>query len=245
MIESEINAILAIVTFADYLACMRYMIRQMSCIERSITQSQRHSREQIRRKLISQLETHYNSRSIIRMSYDAFTRLVAILRQRRLLRDNQYSIVEEQVTKFLHILSGHSSIRAEGFFFRRSTETISRHFHQVLRVQVNGSTVPPEIFNSGGRFYPYFKNCIGVLDGTHIRVKVPKEDVSRYRGRKDFPTMNVLAACTFDLKFTYVLPGWEGSASDSRILENAMEYFFGLPEELRLEWLREKMDFEF
>ncbi|XP_015938048.1 uncharacterized protein LOC107463704 [Arachis duranensis] len=34
--------------------------------------------------------------------------------------------------------------------------------------------------------------------------------------------MNVLAACTFDLKFTYVLPGWEGSALDSRILENAI-----------------------
>ena len=46
--------------------------------------------------------------------------------------------------------------------------------------------------------------------------------VKRYRGRKDFPTQNVLAACSFDLKFTYVLPGWEGSASDSRILNNAL-----------------------
>ncbi|KAG6530874.1 hypothetical protein ZIOFF_004635 [Zingiber officinale] len=65
-------------------------------------------------------------------------------------------------------------------------------------------------------------NCIGAIDGTHIRVKVSKEDVSRYRGRKNYPTMNVLVACTFDLKFTYVLPGWEGSASDSRILDNAL-----------------------
>ena len=32
----------------------------------------------------------------------------------------------------------------------------------------------------------------------------------------------MLAACTFDLKFTYVLPGWEGTASDSRILKNAL-----------------------
>ena len=32
--------------------------------------------------------------------------------------------------------------------------------------------------------------------------------------------MSILVACTFDLKFTYVLPGWEGSASDSRVLEN-------------------------
>ena len=39
---------------------------------------------------------------------------------------------------------------------------------------------------------------------------------------KVLPTQNVLAVCSFDLKFTYVLPGWEGSASDSRILDNAL-----------------------
>ncbi|KAG6490946.1 hypothetical protein ZIOFF_052278 [Zingiber officinale] len=71
-------------------------------------------------------------------------------------------------------------------------------------------------------FFSSLHNCIDAIDGTHIRVKVSKEDVSRYRERKSYPTMNVLAACTFDLKFTYVLPGWEGSASYSRILDNAL-----------------------
>jgi hypothetical protein len=33
---------------------------------------------------------------------------------------------------------------------------------------------------------------------------------------------NVLAACNFDMKFTYVLPGWEDTASDSRILKDAL-----------------------
>lgn len=47
-------------------------------------------------------------------------------------------------------------------------------------------------------------------------------DAPRYRGRKDWPTQNVLAACTLDLKFTYILAGWEGSAADSRILHNAL-----------------------
>ena len=56
----------------------------------------------------------------------------------------------------------------------------------------------------------------------HIWAKVPIEDAPRYCGRKDYPTQNVLAACTFDLKFTYILPGWEGTASDSRILKNAL-----------------------
>lgn len=66
------------------------------------------------------------------------------------------------------------------------------------------------------------KDCIGAIDGTHIRVKVPRVEASRFRGRKDYPTQNVFAACNFDMKFTYVLAGWEGTASDSRILKNAL-----------------------
>ena len=31
-----------------------------------------------------------------------------------------------------------------------------------------------------------------------------------------------MAACDFDMRFTYVLPGWEGTASDSRIIKNAL-----------------------
>ncbi|KAK1434505.1 hypothetical protein QVD17_00248 [Tagetes erecta] len=38
-----------------------------------------------------------------------------------------------------------------------------------------------------------------------------------------YPTINVLVACTFDLKFTYVLTGWEGTTSDSRIIKNAFD----------------------
>ncbi|KAK4484187.1 hypothetical protein RD792_011409, partial [Penstemon davidsonii] len=58
--------------------------------------------------------------------------------------------------------------------------------------------------------------------GTHVRVEVSIIDAPRYRGRKCHPSQNVLAACTFDLMFTYVLHGWEGSTSDSRILSDAL-----------------------
>jgi len=51
---------------------------------------------------------------------------------------------------------------------------------------------------------------------------VSNEDAPRYRDRKGYTTQNVLAAYSFDLKFTYVLSGWEGTASDSRILKNAL-----------------------
>ena len=53
-------------------------------------------------------------------------------------------------------------------------------------------------------------------------MKVSMDDAPRYCGRKGYATLNMLAACLFDLKFTYVLPGWEGIASDSRIIKNAL-----------------------
>ncbi|CAJ2655852.1 unnamed protein product [Trifolium pratense] len=65
-------------------------------------------------------------------------------------------------------------------------------------------------------------DCIGAIDGTHSRVKVRRADAPRFRGRKEYTTQNVFAACSFDMKFTYVLSGWEGTASDSRILKDAL-----------------------
>ncbi|KAK9272458.1 hypothetical protein L1049_002831 [Liquidambar formosana] len=67
-----------------------------------------------------------------------------------------------------------------------------------------------------------YLDCIGTLDETHVRVKVSTIDALRYRGRKDYPTQNVLAACSFDLRFTYILPSWEGTTSDSRLIKNAL-----------------------
>lgn len=32
----------------------------------------------------------------------------------------------------------------------------------------------------------------------------------------------MLGACTFDLQFSYIYPGWEGSAHDVRVLDDAM-----------------------
>ena len=32
----------------------------------------------------------------------------------------------------------------------------------------------------------------------------------------------MLVACSFDLKFTYVLLGWEGTASNSRIIKSVL-----------------------
>ena len=40
--------------------------------------------------------------------------------------------------------------------------------------------------------------------------------------------MNVRGACTLDMEFTYVLPGWKGSADDSCVLRDAISRPNGL-----------------
>jgi len=61
-----------------------------------------------------------------------------------------------------------------------------------------------------------------------VFAKVPAKMQAAFRGRKNAPTQNVLAAVSFDLKFTYVLAGWEGSAHDVTILADALEREDGL-----------------
>ncbi|XP_028555037.1 protein ALP1-like [Dendrobium catenatum] len=90
---------------------------------------------------------------------------------------------------------------------------------------------PPKIpykIKSSNRFMPFFKDCIGVIDGTHIKARVPKDNEAVFRERKPYPTQNILEAVYFDLRITYVLAGWEGSAHDATILEIALERSDGL-----------------
>ena len=50
---------------------------------------------------------------------------------------------------------------------------------------------------------------------------MPPEIQGRFCGCKDGTMQNVLAAISFDLKFTYVLAGWNGSAHGSCVLNDA------------------------
>ncbi|MBA0749381.1 hypothetical protein Gogos_003323 [Gossypium gossypioides] len=54
--------------------------------------------------------------------------------------------------------------------------------------------------------WKWFKNCLGVLDETHIMITVPKVDKPRYRMRKCDIETNLLGVCTHDMHFVYVLP---------------------------------------
>ena len=53
-------------------------------------------------------------------------------------------------------------------------------------------------------------------------MRVPEVDKARYRNRKGEIAMNLLAACSKEMQYIYVLSGWEASAVDSRVLRDAV-----------------------
>lgn len=71
-------------------------------------------------------------------------------------------------------------------------------------------------------------NCIGALDNTHIHTSVPNDIVTHFHGKNPYTTQNVLAAINFEIRFTYVLAGWECSTYDAFILLNVLEREDGL-----------------
>ncbi|GFP90064.1 hypothetical protein PHJA_001150200 [Phtheirospermum japonicum] len=82
--------------------------------------------------------------------------------------------------------------------------------------------VVPEWIQKNPKLFPYFKDCVGAIDGTIIPAWVPHQKHGTYRSRKRTLSQNVMAACDFNLNFTFVLSGWEGSANDARVLAEAL-----------------------
>ncbi|XP_059308308.1 uncharacterized protein LOC132059642 [Lycium ferocissimum] len=167
----------------------------------------------------------------IRMSKHVFYELCNALRNTSLLCSTKYMFVQEQVLIFSEIVGFNQEFRKIGSHFYRSIDSIHRCFHTVLQAVLKlypiltkspNGTIQPEI-RSNYRYYPWFADCVGAIDGTHVLASVPIEQQSRFRGRKGTTTQNVLAAISFNLKFTYVLAGWEGSAHESRILYYTLE----------------------
>jgi len=85
---------------------------------------------------------------------------------------------------FLHILGHTVSFSVTGGRFSCSTWTIHNYFHMVreaiLKLYPNfvnppSSSIPSKILDNS-RLYPWFEDCIGALDGTHVRASMPIED---------------------------------------------------------------------
>ncbi|KAL5540421.1 hypothetical protein UlMin_044937 [Ulmus minor] len=122
------------------------------------------------------------------------------------------------------------SNRQSGYEWRHSGETISRHFNNVCSVLVSLAPHligPPDfvhilsVIENNSYYSPYFQDCIGAMDGTHVPCVVDAHLHPAFRNRKGYTSQNMLAIVDFQMKFTYVVAGWEGSVHDARVLRDA------------------------
>ncbi|KAL3502207.1 hypothetical protein ACH5RR_036656 [Cinchona calisaya] len=110
----------------------------------------------------------------------------------------------------------------------RSRETVNRHFNAVLKAVlrlhsqflVNPQPVPQDCNDPRWKWF-----------------KDKEKDIST----------NVLGLCDRDMRFIYVLPGWEGSAADGRVLRGAVSREDGLnvPIGIKMETAESKCTWKF
>ena len=107
--------------------------------------------------------------------------------------------------------------------------TFSSHpFYTTYLRFPTGKMVPPEI-QQNPKFWPFFCNAIGAIDGSHIPISSPHHVRSNYWNHKGFLSQNALFICDFGLCFTYTLTGWEGSATDTHIYDDAISSDLHIP----------------
>ncbi|XP_022866420.1 uncharacterized protein LOC111386198 [Olea europaea var. sylvestris] len=147
------------------------------------------------------------------------------------LTGSQHVDIYEKVGMFLCILAHGKGYWQVTTIFNHSLQTVCQFFKEVLRAVVSLSEriirsahnyndgVEPHKPNSNK--HPLFQDCIRLLM-EHVRVVLPRHERVNFIGRKGIPTQNVLAACDFNLCFTFVLSGCTGNTHDARILARAI-----------------------
>ena len=170
---------------------------------------------------------------IFRMPLSTLFKLERFFLHHTDLRSSRYVNILEKIAMFMHVVGHKYTNREVQERFQHSGDTVSRCFQQVLKASlflhaewVKLPAMPHVLsdhITSNPKFTPYFNDCLGALDGTHVPAHISSDECRPYRNRNGCLTQNVLAACNFEMHFCYVLPGWEGSAHDSRVLKDAMD----------------------
>ena len=94
-----------------------------------------------------------------------------------------------------------------------------------VQLPIGTDPVPPEISNNP-KFWPYFKDAVGAVDGTHFPCAPPSYRRPFYRDCKGSVTQNCLFACSFALKCIYALTGWNGTATDALLWQDVLKRVF-------------------
>ena len=108
------------------------------------------------------------------------------------LKSSREVTSQESLATFLWIAGGPQSFSQVENRFSRPTETIHRKFKEVLNFlcKLAGHNITPrdDSFTTvheriqDEMFWPHFKGAIGAIDGCHIPVTVPADEVVNHTG---------------------------------------------------------------
>ncbi|KAK3119190.1 hypothetical protein QOZ80_9BG0715460 [Eleusine coracana subsp. coracana] len=135
------------------------------------------------------------------MEPNIFRKIVSYLKTENLLRDTRGMRVDEQLEMFMFMLSHNASYEDLQFEFKHSGETIHRHINAVFEIipaltyQFLKPTLTAEPhfkITTDSRFFPYFENCLGAIDGTHVPITIAEAKQALYRNRKGTLSQNIM-----------------------------------------------------
>jgi hypothetical protein len=125
---------------------------------------------------------HRRIRDNLGVSQEGFMYLEDLLVRKGGLVPTRYMGTYEQLGIFLYAVTTDLSMRKLAERFQRSTETIQRTYHKVMKcflckgiyesaVQSVSETAPlSDSITLNSNYFPFFKDCVGAVDGTHIGI---------------------------------------------------------------------------
>jgi hypothetical protein len=81
-------------------------------------------------------------------------------------------------------------------------------------------------------FFTPFQGFHGTTDGTHIPIIVAQKNKIKYTNMKGYTRQNVLTVYNFDMRFTFIVPGWPSSVHYTLVLTDAQQNFSNFPHPL-------------
>ena len=170
-----------------------------------------------------------------RMSERSFYILCEKLRpyiQKQTTRFSKLISVEKQVASTLYYVSDEGRLRkvanASGIcksttsgIIRRVTQAISKFlptkYIRVLSTEEDVNNLVKDFYEQHG-----FPQCLGAIDGTHIRIKQPSCSARRdYINRKGNFTINCQAAADYRYCFFDVVVKWPSCVHNAQIFSNS------------------------
>ncbi|KAK9674658.1 DDE superfamily endonuclease [Popillia japonica] len=130
----------------------------------------------------------------------------------------------------LRYLAAGSSFTDLHYQFKCGISTISQLVHDTCNIlwhKLQSICMPPTSqqewldIAEGFKKHANFPNCLGAIDGKHIRMMKPEQSGSLYFNYKHYFSMVLLAVCDSEYYFRFIDVGSYGKSADSQVFKNS------------------------